>query len=132
MIATTSTWQKAASHPETMHTLIHTYGQVRESLLLHAQGWPTEEYLDQRVYAGQSAYGMAATGEAKSSAGSKALVEAIERDDPRPLWVCVWGGANTLAQALIDLRAAKGDDATRALIARLRVYSISDQDDAGP
>ena len=132
MIATTSTWQKAAAHPETMHTLIRAYGTVRDNLLLHAQGWPTAEYLDQRVYAGQPAYGMAATGKEKSSAGSKAIEEAMERDDPRPLWVCIWGGANTLAQALIDMRAAKGEDAMRLLLARLRVYSISDQDDAGP
>jgi len=132
MIATTSTWQKAASHPETMHALVHAYGQVRGNLLLNAKGWPTEEFLDQRVYAGQSAYGMAATGEGKSSAGSRALVQAIERDDPRPLWVCIWGGANTLAQALIELRAARGDEAMRPLIDRLRIYSISDQDDAGP
>jgi hypothetical protein len=132
MIAATSTWQKAATHPETMHTLIRTFGQVRQNLFLHAQGWPTEEYLDQRVYPGQPAYGLAATGEGKSSPGSRALAQAVEHDDPRPLWICIWGGANTLAQALIDLRAAKGDDAIRPLIARLRVYSISDQDDAGP
>ena len=132
MIATTSTWQKAASHPETMHTLVHAYGQVRDNLLLNAQGWPTEDYLDQRVYPGQPAYGLAATGEGKSSPGSKALAQAVERDDPRPLWVCIWGGASTLAQSLIDLRAAKSEEAMRALIARLRVYSISDQDDAGP
>ncbi len=132
MIATTSTWQKAATHPETMHTLVHAYGQVRESLLLHARDWPTEEYLDQRVYPGQTAYGLAATGEGKTSPGSKALALAVEHDDPRPLWVCILGGASTLAQALIDLRAAKSDEAMRPLIARLRVYSISDQDDAGP
>ena len=29
MIATTSTWQKAASHPETMHKIIQTYGAVK-------------------------------------------------------------------------------------------------------
>jgi hypothetical protein len=75
---------------------------------------------------------MAATGEAKSSAGSRALARAIERDDPRPLWICIWGGANTLAQTLIDLRATKNEETMRNLIARLRVYSISDQDDAGP
>jgi hypothetical protein len=132
MIATTSTWQKAATHPETMHTLIQTYGQVRENLLLHAKDWPTAEYLDQRVFPGQSAYGLAATGEGKSSAGSKALVQAIERDEPRPLWICIWGGANTLAQALIDLRSSKTQEEMRTLVARLRVYSISDQDDAGP
>jgi len=132
IIAATSTWQKAASHPETMHTLIGAYGQVRDNLLKHAQGWPTAEYLDQRVFSGQTAYGLAATGEGKSSPGSRALAEAIQRDDPRPLWICIWGGANTLAQALLDLRAAKGEEAARPLIARLRVYSISDQDDAGP
>src|SRR5581483_108806 len=48
MIATTSTWQKTATHPETMHALIGAYGQVRQNLLLHAKGWPTAEYLDQR------------------------------------------------------------------------------------
>src|SRR6266700_4077456 len=40
MIASTSTWQKAATHPETMHALIQAYGQVRPNLLLHARGWP--------------------------------------------------------------------------------------------
>jgi hypothetical protein len=132
MIATTSTWQKAATHPETMHTLIQTYGQVRENLLLHAKGWPTAEYLDQRVFSGQPAYGLAATGKGKTSAGSKALMQATERDDPRPLWICIWGGANTLAQTLIDLRSSKTPEEMRTLIDRMRVYSISDQDDAGP
>ena len=132
MIAATSTWQKAATHAETMHALIKAYGQSRENLLLHAKGWPTAEDLDQRVYAGQPAYGMSAAGEGKTSAGSRALVQAIERNDERPLWVCVWGGANTLAQALMDLRAAHPVQETEKLISRLRVYSISDQDDAGP
>ena len=62
LIASTSTWQKNAVHPETMHLLIHAYGQVQRNLLLHASGWPTAEQLDSHVFAGQSAYGMAATG----------------------------------------------------------------------
>jgi Protein of unknown function (DUF1593) len=132
LVATTSTWQKAKTQPETMHMLIHTYGEVRKNLELHAKGWPTVEELDRRVAAGQAAYGMAATGNRKSSPGSKALMEAIQRDDPRPLWICVWGGANTLAQALMDLRSVKAADETNRLVSRLRVYSISDQDDAGP
>src|ERR1700686_1313892 len=41
MIASTSTWQKTATHAETMHALIQAYGQVRDNLLLHAKGWPT-------------------------------------------------------------------------------------------
>lgn len=132
MIAATSTWQKAATHPETMHMLIHAYGQVRNNLLLHAKGWPTQAELEQRVFPGQPAYGMAATGAGKSSPGSTALVQAIEREDPRPLWICLWGGANTLAQALLDLRRSNPPERMRSLISRLRVSSISDQDDAGP
>jgi hypothetical protein len=75
---------------------------------------------------------MAATGPDKASAGSQALAKAIERDDPRPLWICLWGGVNTLAQALMDLRAAHSASEMDRLIARLRVSSISDQDDADP
>ncbi len=132
LIASTSTWQKTAVHPETMHALVHAYAQVRSNLLLHASGWPTANALDMRIMAGQPAYGMAATGVGLHSAGSDALLGAMQRDDARPLWICLWGGANTLAQALLDLRS-KADSATVArVISRLRVSSISDQDDAGP
>jgi len=132
MIASTSVWQKTATHPETMHKLIAAYGQVRPNLLLNAKGWPEAQTLDSRVFAGQSGYGMAATGPDKDSAGAQALLHAMERDDPRPLWICVWGGANTLAQALMDLRASHSAAMTEQTVARLRVYTSSDQDDAGP
>ena len=132
MIASTSTWQKTATHPETMHAIVHAYGQVRSNLMLNASGWPTAEDLDSRIFAGQPAYGMAATGAGKSSPGSQALEKVIARDDPRPLWICLWGGVNTLAQALIDLRATHSPAEMDRLVAKLRVSSISDQDDAGP
>lgn len=132
LVASTSTWQKSAVHPETMHTLIHAYSQVRSNLQLHASGWPTAESLNALVVAGQPGYGLAATGAGRQTAGSDALLRAMQRADSRPLWICVWGGANTLAQALLDLRArAEGVDVAR-VVSRLRVYSISDQDDAGP
>ena len=132
LIPTTSTWQKAAAHPETMHALIKAYGEVRPNLLLHAQGWPEADYLDQRVTPGQPAYGIAATGPGKSSAGSKAIITAVDKDDPRPIWICLWGGANTLAQALIDVRATRSSAEIDKFVNKLRVSSISDQDDAGP
>ena len=132
LIASTSTWQKAAVHPETVHTLIHAYGQVRSNLLLHAQGWPTAEDLDGRVFTGQPSYGFAATGADKMSAGAEAIIRAVDRDDPRPLWICIWGGANTLAQALLHVRASRPAAEVDRFIEKIRVYAISDQDDAGP
>ncbi len=136
LIATTSTWQKTATHPETMRKLVEAYGQVRPNLLLNAKGWPEADALMSRVYQGQTAYGMAATGAGKATEGSRAIVRALEqgmeREDPRPLWICLWGGANTLAQALMDLRAGHTAEETARLVQRLRVSAISDQDDAGP
>ncbi|HZU26418.1 MAG TPA: DUF1593 domain-containing protein [Bryobacteraceae bacterium] len=132
LVAGTSTWQKTTVHPETMRALIRAYGQVRSSLLLHAAGWPAAEELDNRVYTGQRGYGMAATGAEETSEGAQAIIRAAERDDSRPIWICIWGGANTLAQALMRMRATRSEAAVAKLIGRLRVYSISDQDDAGP
>jgi hypothetical protein len=107
LIAATSTWQKSAVHPETMRALIQAYGEVRPNLLPHAKGWPTAEELAGRVCAGQPGYGMAATGVGKMSGGAKAIVSSVDRDDARPLWISVWGGVNTLAEALIEVRATR-------------------------
>jgi hypothetical protein len=46
--------------------------------------------------------------------------------------VTVWGGALDLAQALYDVSATRSDADVARFVAKLRVYSISDQDDAGP
>ena len=137
LIASTSTWQKTATHPETMHALIAAYAQVRTNLLLHAKDWPTPDSLDARVFRGQPSYGLAATGvekssEDKMSEGAEAIIRATDRDDPRPLWISIWGGANTLAQALFHIRTTSSPADLERFVAKLRVYSISDQDDAGP
>ena len=132
LIAATSTWQKNVVHPETMRALIEAYGRVRPNLLLHAAGWPTAEELNSRVYTGQRSYGMGATGLGKTSEGAQAIIKAADREDERPLWITIWGGANTLAQALIQVRATRSPQELDKFVAKLRVSSISDQDDAGP
>ena len=132
LVATTSTWQRTKVSPEIMKSVIAAYGKVRGNLLVHAPGWPTEADLDARVTAGQSGYGLAATGPGKMTAGAQAIIDAADKDDPRQLWVSVWGGANTLAQALLHARDTRSPEAMANLVAKLRVYSISDQDDAGP
>ena len=74
---------------------------------------------------------MKGVGDGKDSQGSDWIIKVIEENDDRPLWICVWGGPNTLAQALYKLRKTKSETEVRKLIARLRVYTISDQDDSG-
>ena len=43
----------------------------------------------------------------------------------------MWGGPNTLAQALYKIKETRSEAEARRLIDKLRVYTISDQDDSG-
>ena len=132
LVATTSTWMKSKVRPDVILTVLDAYEQVQPNLLKHAAGFPTAAALRALVVAGQPGYGMAAVGPARPRAGAELVVRAALRDDPRPLWVLAWGGANTLAQALVDARASRTPAELEAIVAKLRVYTISDQDDAGP
>ncbi|WP_422633288.1 nucleoside hydrolase-like domain-containing protein [Sphingobium sp.] len=131
LVATTSTHMKQDLHPDSIRRIIGDYARVQPSLTLHAPGYPTATRLQSLVRTGQPTYGMAAVGVGKDTDGSRLIVEALDRPDPRPLWISVWGGANTLAQALQSLRATRSPEAVARMIARLRVYTISDQDDSG-
>ena len=132
LIATTSTWQKNRVQPEIMHKVIAAYDQVRPNLLKHAPGWPPADKLDAIVMSGQPTYGMTAVGPDKMSRGAEAIIQAVDRPDPRPVWVTIWGGANTLAQALLQVRSTRPPAEVDKFLLKLRVSAISDQDDAGP
>jgi hypothetical protein len=132
LVATTSTWLRNRTREDIIRRFIGAYGEVRPNLLKHAPGYPTTEQLLAVTGTGQPRYGMTAVGMDKSSAGSKLLIQAIDRNDERPLWVTVWGGPNTLAQALSDMRATRSAEELKRALAKVRVYTISDQDDSGP
>ncbi|MBA4090213.1 MAG: hypothetical protein C0494_06415 [Sphingobium sp.] len=131
LVATTSVHMKQAVHADSIRSVIDAYGKVQPNLNLHEPGYPSAGRLHALVREGQPAYGMAAVGEGRDTAGSRLIVQAIEKDDPRPLWISVWGGANSLAQALYSLRATRSAEDVARLVSRLRVYTISDQDDSG-
>ena len=106
---------------------------MRPKLIEHEPGFPTAAALRAVVVEGQPGYGMAAVGPGKMSRRRRADHQRAARTtDPRPLWVLAWGGANTLAQALLHVRATSTPAQLDAFVSKLRVYAISDQDDAGP
>ena len=131
LIATTSTWMKSKVRPDVIQMLVAAYEQVRPKLVLHQPGFPAADSLRSVIASGQAGYGMGAVGPDKMTAGAEMIVRSAEKDDPRPLWVLAWGGTNTLAQALVHARATRTPAQFDALIAKLRIYAISDQDDAG-
>ena len=132
LVATTSIHQQTKTAAWRIKEIVEAYGQVQANLLLHEPGYPTAEYLLSVIREGRPDYGMNAVGEGNDSTGSELLIAAADRDDPRPLWVPVWGGPNVLAQALWKVRATRSPEALAKFVAKLRVYTISDQDNSGP
>lgn len=131
LVATTSTHKRTSPEPDSIRRLVTGYAKVRPNLLLHDRRFPESATLERVIATGVPVYGMEGVGAGKDSEGSDLIIRALEKDDPRPVWVSVWGGANTLAQALYTLRQTRPPEEQQRLLAKLRVYTISDQDDAG-
>ncbi|HQU86811.1 MAG TPA: DUF1593 domain-containing protein, partial [Pyrinomonadaceae bacterium] len=100
LIATTSVHQKNKTAAWRIKEIVEAYGKIRDNLELHEKGFPTAEYLLSVLKEGQPLYGMEAVGKGKESAGSELIIKAVDKDDPRPVWIPVWGGPNVLAEAL--------------------------------
>ena len=132
LVATTSRHLRNNPRPDVLRAVIEAYGKVYANLAKHEPGFPTADTLAKLVMVGQVSYGMAAVGEGKMTPGAEAIIRAADATDPRPVWVSIWGGANTLAQALWHVRATRPAADVQRFVEKLRVYTISDQDDAGP
>ena len=132
LVAGTSTWMRNRVRPDVILKVIDAYAHVQPMLATHAPGFPAADTLRPLVTTGQPSFGMAAVGAGKMSPGAELLIRAADKPDARPLWVLAWGGANTLAEALWHVRETRTPAALETFVSRLRVYTISDQDDAGP
>lgn len=132
LIATTSIHQKARVAPESIDKVLRTYDKVQPNLLKHEQGYLPYDQLKPLVKKGLPVYGMEGVGKGKDSEGSDWIVQVLSKPDDRPVWFCVWGGPNVLAQALWKIKETKSPAEARRIYSKIRVYTISDQDDSGP
>lgn len=132
LVATTSVHQKNEIATWRIYEILEAYGEVRDNLEKHEKGYPTKDFLHTLVSEGFPDYGMQAVGEGMDSHGSEALIKAVDKDDNRPIWVLAWGGPNCLAQALWKVRNTRSPEEVVKFVAKIRVYTISDQDDSGP
>lgn len=132
LVATTSIHQKTRVAPESIKKILSAYKKVQPNLLKHEKGYPSYELLLSKVKKGLPVYGMEGVGENKNSEGSDWIVQILKKKDSRPVWFCVWGGTNVLAQALWHIQHTLSDAEATKLYNKVRVYTISDQDDTGP
>lgn len=130
LLATTSQHNPRRPRADQIRRRVWGYGVVRENLARHAEGWPQTDALMERVKTCSPKVGKAGVGPDEDTEGSDWIVSVVDADDPRPVWVLVWGGPNCLAQALQRVSRERTPEELAAFVAKLRVYTISDQDDS--
>ena len=94
--------------------VIDCYAQDYCNLLLHSDHYPSPDELREIAKQGETDRAPFA-GFRNATEGSDWIIACARRDDPRPLYVLVWGGLEDLAQALHD---------APDILPRLRVYWI--------
>lgn len=132
IVATTSCWQRNKTAEWRIQEIVDAYELVQENLEKHEKNYPTASYLKSTIKKGYPDFGMNAVGEGKDSEGSEWIIKIVDKNDSRPVWIPVWGGANCLAQALWKVSQIRSADEIQKFISKIRVYTISDQDDSGP
>lgn len=132
LAATTSIHQQKKVATYRIKEIVDAYAKVWSNLEKHESGFPTSEYLKSIITEGLPDYGMHAIGKGKDSHASEMLIKSVDKNDPRPLWVTVWGGPNVLGQALWKVKKTRSAKEIQEFVSKLRVYAISDQDDSGP
>jgi hypothetical protein len=125
----TSTKRGGEAHPEYIRSIVRQYGKVRANLALHDPSYPTEHYLLNRVKAGLP--DTDSIGKGRDSEGSNWIISVVDRADPRPVWIVIWGGSRELAQALWKVKNTRTADEFAAFQSKIRVYAITDQDKTG-
>jgi len=134
LIPTTSMWQRNKIRPDLMETVIKAYGEgPRENLMIHTgEEFPTADKLLSIIKLGELVYGMFGVGKDHDSEGSEWIISVVDKPDPRPIWIAIWGGSNCLAQSLWKVKKTRDKNSFREFINKIRVYAIFDQDDSGP
>lgn len=139
LIATTSfCYRKGGNEKErkVILDIIDAYEKVKDNLDKHAEGYPEADYLRKITFCGISEYGKKlgkGFGHERynDNPGVNHIISVVDKDDPRPVWIGLWGGCNTLAQAVWKVWVSRTSEEFNKFISKIRVYGISDQDKGG-
>lgn len=102
-----SPWGEARQRKDNILKIISVYEKDFPNLRTWSERYPTADAL--RAITKQGGSDSAdLRGWGQRTEGSDWIIQCAHRDDPRPLWLLVWGGIDDLAQALHDDPAIKG------------------------
>jgi hypothetical protein len=103
LVASAGTLARIANKQNILN-ILDLYDQVDENLRKHDSRYPTADQLRAVTWQGRDGtWGEAYAdilGEGKDSEASAAIIKVVDKPDPRPVWVCIWGGPSELGQAI--------------------------------
>lgn len=113
-----------------MQELIDKYAEVYPNLQLHSDGYPSPDKLLSLVKVGNIDF----EGEMeKDTEGSDWIKKVLLDDDPRPVYLQVWGGTNTIARALKSIQeqyenTSDWEKVYQKVSDKAIIYTVLDQD----
>ena len=114
---------------------LDAYEQVLPNLRKHKPDYPSADYLRGVCRVGNENIKdlwVAPPGmEIKDTPGAQLIIDTLLDNDPRPVHVLSWGGANTTASALWKLKTEYPREKFDYAVSRIRIYCIWYQDGGG-
>ena len=114
---------------------LEAYEQVLPNLRKHNPDYPDASSLRSVMRVGnensKDLYVAPPDMETKNTAGAQLIIDTLLDDDPRPVHVLSWGGANTTASALWKLKTEYPKEKFEYAVSRIRIYCIWYQDGGG-
>lgn len=140
LIASAATFEMKANKQNILDVL-DIYDEVDENLRKRDKRYPTADVLRLVTYEGLGnnhnvnvRFGCdkqpwsEIIGEGKDSEASEAIIAAVDKPDPRPVWICVWGGPREVAQAVWKVGNTRSKAELDVFLGNLRIFLIGCQD----
>ncbi|RAI89937.1 DUF1593 domain-containing protein [Algoriphagus yeomjeoni] len=140
LIASAGTFEMVADK-QTILEVLDKYDLVDENLRKHDPKFPTADYLKSVTFEGRGnrqnipiKWGCEKQpwneiiGPGKDSEASIAIIETVDKPDPRPVYIGVWGGAREVAQAIWKVQNTRSPEELEAFLGKMRIFLIACQD----
>jgi len=127
LVASAGTFANIANKQNILD-ILDLYDKVDENLRQRDVRYPTPEQLKAVTWDGLSGtWGKPVEeviGEGKDTEASEEIIRLVDLDDPRPVWVGVWGGPADLSQAIWKVQQSRSQEELDRFLSKLRVFMI--------
>ncbi len=132
LIASSATF---ANYADKQHILdmLDLYDQIDENLRKYDSLYPMTDSLRAVTFQGRTGtWGKSISyniGEGKDSEASNAIINIVDKPDPRPVYIGVWGDCSNIAQAIWKVQNTRNEAELQTFLSKIRIHQIAHQDE---